>query len=211
MTSWGKDQRCEETLITMMGDPSGAYTEAVGMSMTHPGPIGVLGGPRCKRHAMYVENGVVKAVEIAEGPDDPAGDAHPDVTLCDNMLKHIPDLTPEEQQKMSSTIGAAQKEDIEAAQKFIDSDKLVLFVKPSCAFSEDALEHMTINGMKPRVVKTSASMKRGLQLLTGQTSMPSAWCKGKYIGCCNDGPEDWHGVKPLLENGKLQEMHDAWW
>lgn len=208
MMAWGKNQRCEETLLTMMGDPSGAYTQAVGMSMTDPGPIGLLGGPRCKRHAMYVDNGIVKAVEIAESPDDPAGDAKPDVTLCDNMLKHIPDLKPEEQQKTSPTIEAAKKEDIAAAQKLIDSDKLVLFVKPSCGFSEDALEHLMLNGMRPRVVKTSASMKRGLQSLTGQTSMPSAWCKGKFIGGCNDGPEDWQGVKPMLANGKLKQMLD---
>jgi len=207
MTSCGKNQCCQESLITMMADPSGAYTEALGMSMTHPGPIGKLGGPRCKRHAMYVENGIVQAVEVAEHPDDPAGDDKPDVTLCDNMLKKIPDLAPEEQQTILPKIEAEKKEDIAAAQKAIDSDKLVLFVKPSCGFSEEALEQLMINGMRPRVFKTTPSQKRGLQALTGQTSMPSAWCKGKYIGGCNDGPEKWHGVKPMLSDGSLKTMH----
>jgi len=172
-----------------------------------PGANLKLGGPRCKRHAMYVENGIVQAVTIAEKPDDPAGDDFPDVTLCDNMLTKIPDLTPEEQKTVSAKIEAERKEDVAAAQKAIDSDKLVLFVKPSCAFSEEALEHLMINGMKPRVYKTTPSQKRGLQALTGVTSMPSAWCKGKYIGGCNDGPEAGHGVKPMLASGALKTMH----
>jgi glutaredoxin-related protein len=197
-------------MITMMADPSGQFTEALGMSMTHPGPIGKLGGPRCKRHAMYVENGIVKALEIAESPDDPAGDAKPDVTLCENMMSKVPDLAPEEQKAIMAKIEVEKKEDIAAAQKCIDADGMVLFVKPSCVFSEDALEALMSNGIKPRVFKTTTSQRRGLQQLPGSTSMPSAWCKGKYIGGCNDGPQKGQGVKPMLGDGSLKAMlmHD---
>ena len=40
----------------------------------------------------YIENGIVKAIRIAEAEDDPAGDDHPDVTLADAMLKVIADV-----------------------------------------------------------------------------------------------------------------------
>jgi peroxiredoxin len=39
--------------------------------MTHPGPASVLGPGRCKRFAMHVVDGVIKAVNVSEGPDDP--------------------------------------------------------------------------------------------------------------------------------------------
>lgn len=44
---------------------------------------------RCKRHAIYAVNGEIKAVNIAEKEDDPAGDAYPEVTLADAMLEAI--------------------------------------------------------------------------------------------------------------------------
>lgn len=39
-----------------------------------------------------------------------------------------------------------------------------------------------------------------------QTSVPLVFVKGKFIGGCNDGPEDWMGTMPLLKSGKLAEM-----
>lgn len=76
-------------MLLFLGDPSGAFTEASGMELTHPGPIsvGIIG--RCKRFAMYVDNSVVKYVAIAEGEDDPAGDDDPSVTLYDAILEAI--------------------------------------------------------------------------------------------------------------------------
>lgn len=43
------------------------------MELSHPGPMSVLGNTRCKRFALFVDDGVVKGVEVSEGPDDPAG------------------------------------------------------------------------------------------------------------------------------------------
>mmetsp|Transcript_28460 Transcript_28460/g.52237 ORF Transcript_28460/g.52237 Transcript_28460/m.52237 type:complete len:216 (-) Transcript_28460:250-897(-) len=206
MMAWGKNQGVEGSLITMMADTHGKLAEALGVQMTHPGPIGKLGAPRCQRHAIYVEDGIIKAFEVAATPDDPAGDAKPDVSLCDNMLTKVPDLMPAAQQAALAKLEAEQRQDVEAAVDGINSSDLVLFVKPSCPFSEDALETMQANGFFPRVIKINRSQKRGLQALTGQTSMPSAWLKGTYIGGCNDGIEPWMGVKPMIAKGIMQEM-----
>lgn len=41
------------------------------LELTHPGPVSVLGPGRCKRFAMHVVDGVIKAVNVSEGPNDP--------------------------------------------------------------------------------------------------------------------------------------------
>ena len=76
-------------MLQLMGDPAGDLTKALDMELTHPGPqsVGLYG--RCKRFAMYVKNGEIKAINIAERDDDPAGDAHPELTLADTMLEVI--------------------------------------------------------------------------------------------------------------------------
>jgi peroxiredoxin len=64
-------------------------TEALGMELTHKGPLSVGLVGRCKRFALYIVDGVVKIVRVAEKEDDPAGDDFPDVTLADSMLEAI--------------------------------------------------------------------------------------------------------------------------
>ena len=75
-----------------MGDPACELTKALDMEMTHPGPAskGIIG--RCKRFALYAVNGEIKAVNVSEGPDDPAGDKDPSATLADGMLQAIEKL-----------------------------------------------------------------------------------------------------------------------
>jgi peroxiredoxin len=65
-------------MVEFLGDPTGAFTRAVGMTITHAGPSGVLGPGRCKRFVLVVANGAVTAVSVSEAPDDPAGDNAPD-------------------------------------------------------------------------------------------------------------------------------------
>ena len=79
------------SMTQMFGDPSGEFTKACGMEMTHPGPesIGLIG--RSKRFAMHVVNNVVKYVAVSESDDDPAGDALPDATCAPAMIKAIKD------------------------------------------------------------------------------------------------------------------------
>jgi peroxiredoxin len=93
MKGWALDQKSEGTIVSMMGDPACEFTKACGMEMTHPGPpsVGIIG--RCKRWAMYVENNVVKHVAVAEGPDDPAGDDNPTITLAPALLDAVKEAT----------------------------------------------------------------------------------------------------------------------
>jgi len=89
MQAWAKDQGVEGSLITFMGDPTSTVTKALDMVLDHPGPQGVGLFDRSKRFAAYVVDGEVKALEIAEAENDPAGDEFPEATCVDNMLKVI--------------------------------------------------------------------------------------------------------------------------
>jgi len=89
MEAWAKDQKTGLSLLQLMGDPKGDLTKALDMELTHPGPaeVGLYG--RCKRFAIYAVNGEIKAINIAEAEDDPAGDERPESTLADAMLEAI--------------------------------------------------------------------------------------------------------------------------
>jgi peroxiredoxin len=96
MSAWGDDQGVGGSeFITMMADTFGSLTKDLGTVLNHPGPNGKFGSalPRSKRVAMYVVDGVVKIVRIAEkgpaGEEDPAGDDFPEVTLAPAMIKAI--------------------------------------------------------------------------------------------------------------------------
>lgn len=95
MDAWAKDQGVDKSkLITMMGDPSAVVTKALDMELIHPGPYGVGIIGRCKRFAMYVDNGKVKLLKVSEAADDPAGDDRPEATLAPAMIKEIKALDP---------------------------------------------------------------------------------------------------------------------
>jgi peroxiredoxin len=94
MDAWAESQGVSGPgLISMMGDPSGKVTSSLGMALTHPGPMSVLGYERCKRFALYIEDGVIKIVKVAEkgpmGEEDPAGDDFPEETLAPSMIAAI--------------------------------------------------------------------------------------------------------------------------
>jgi len=89
MEAWAKDQKTGLSLLQLMGDPKGDLTKALDMELTHPGPAGVGLYGRCKRFAIYAVNGEIKAINIAEAEDDPAGDERPESTLADAMLEAI--------------------------------------------------------------------------------------------------------------------------
>lgn len=89
MDAWSMDQGVIGSMITFMGDPTSEFTKAVDMVLDHPGPVSVLGGARCKRFAIYAEDGVAKVVKVSEKEDDPAGDADPSLTMPESMLAAI--------------------------------------------------------------------------------------------------------------------------
>ena len=108
MTAWKKDQGLAGSdLIEFLADTDAELTQAMGILLTGAsnktpgagekgaGPNKALGWHtmRCKRTATYLVDGVVKVFQVAEaGPNgeaDPAGDAFPECTCIDNMLKLI--------------------------------------------------------------------------------------------------------------------------
>lgn len=92
MEAWAKDQKIEGSMISFFADPTGSFTKACGMELTHDGPIGkgLLG--RCKRFALYIDDGEVKYAAVAESDDDPAGDDFPEKTLSEAMLEAIKEV-----------------------------------------------------------------------------------------------------------------------
>mmetsp|Transcript_31857 Transcript_31857/g.101450 ORF Transcript_31857/g.101450 Transcript_31857/m.101450 type:complete len:90 (+) Transcript_31857:576-845(+) len=89
MTAWAKDQGVEGSIITFLGDPRSELTKALDLVLDHPGPMSVLGNPRCKRFSMLIDDGVIKTVNVAAAEDDPAGDDNPTVTLVEKMLEDL--------------------------------------------------------------------------------------------------------------------------
>lgn len=59
MTAWAKDLHTEGK-ITMLADPLGVFTKAIGLEIDLP----PLGGTRCKRFSMVVEDGRVKTLQV---------------------------------------------------------------------------------------------------------------------------------------------------
>jgi peroxiredoxin len=90
MQAWAEDQGVpEDSIIKLMGDPMGEVTEKLDMELTHAGPKSKGLINRCKRFALYVVDGVVEIVRVAEADDDPAGDDFPEVTLVEAMMDAI--------------------------------------------------------------------------------------------------------------------------
>mmetsp|Transcript_42011 Transcript_42011/g.77770 ORF Transcript_42011/g.77770 Transcript_42011/m.77770 type:complete len:93 (-) Transcript_42011:261-539(-) len=92
MKAWAADQKIDGSMITFMGDPHTELTRALDIEMTHPGPRSVGIANRCKRHAMYVDDGEVKFFAISEDDDDPAGDDDPEDTCAPALLEAIKSL-----------------------------------------------------------------------------------------------------------------------
>jgi len=90
MQAWAKDQGLQGSIITFLADTRCEFSEAIGMCMDHAGPKHALGNTRCKRFVLVVDDGIVKNVEVSEGPDDPAGDANPAGPITQKTLvEHI--------------------------------------------------------------------------------------------------------------------------
>lgn len=89
MQAWAKNQKIGLSMLTFLGDPASELTRALDMELTHPGPqsLGLFG--RCKRFAIHANDGVINAIQISEGPDDPAGDNNPSATLVEGILDAI--------------------------------------------------------------------------------------------------------------------------
>jgi peroxiredoxin len=97
MDAWAKDQKIADSHVKFYSDPFGTFTKHFDMELTHPGVLahGVVG--RCKRHAMYIDDGEVKYQALSEDPDfDPAGDQFPEKTLPPAMIAAIKEIQEKE-------------------------------------------------------------------------------------------------------------------
>ncbi len=107
MEAWAEDQgvptELDEGILHLFADPYGTVTDALGMGLTHSGPHSVGLVKRCKRFALYIVDGVVQIVRVAEAEDDPAGDEYPDVTLADAMIGAIQEFNRNSSASASST------------------------------------------------------------------------------------------------------------
>ncbi len=86
-----------------------------------------------------------------------------------------------------------------------DND-VVLFTSGECGYCSRAQSMLSDAGINFINVPANATQRHALQKLTGVGSVPNVWVKGTYVGGCNDGPEEWMGVRKLLETGKLRDM-----
>lgn len=80
----------------MYGDPRSEFTNALDLKLEHPGPMSVLGNPRCKRFSMLVKDCKVKTLNVAAAEDDPAGDDRPEISMVDKMLEDLDKLKRDE-------------------------------------------------------------------------------------------------------------------
>lgn len=88
MKAWSEQQGVAGSkIITFMGDPASEVTKGLDMVFANI-PL-KLGYPRCKRFAMYIDDNTVKAIEVSESEEDPAGDGIAENSCVDNMLKHV--------------------------------------------------------------------------------------------------------------------------
>lgn len=89
MQAWGEDQKIDGTFVKFVSDAAGALTKALDLEMTDAGPpsVGIIG--RCKRFAIYSEDGEIKHMAVSEGPGDPAGDDNPSQSLAPAVLEAI--------------------------------------------------------------------------------------------------------------------------
>ncbi|MBO9401090.1 peroxiredoxin [Shimia sp. R9_3] len=65
MDAWDKNTQAAEAGVTLLADPSGALTVAMGLEFSVP-EIGFLN--RSKRYAALLEDGVVKVLNVEESP-----------------------------------------------------------------------------------------------------------------------------------------------
>ena len=89
-----------------------------------------------------------------------------------------------------------------------NSTPIVVFSSPSCGYCTKAVSLIKEAGYSSQmtVINATSEQRIALRSLTGISSVPSIWLRGVYIGGCNDGAEQWHGLIPLLRKGSFQKI-----
>jgi len=155
MTGWEKDQGTGGSMLKLWGDPTSAFTKELGLVLDHPGPMSVLGNPRCKRFSMLIDDGVIKSLNVAEGPDDPAGDNAPQVSMVDKMLEDLKGGAAALQYPTSQGEAAASPKGVASAMRGQSLNSLWhnSLPKASHGFSPSQSQHLTaLRGMPHQVM-----------------------------------------------------------
>jgi len=165
-----------------------------------------LGNPRCKRFSLLVDDGIVKKVNVAEGPGDPAGDEKPEISMVEQMLGDLMvaskgSATPAAETPAAETPAAGGATVVD---KFIADNEVVVFASETCPFCKKAISSLNEAGFKPTVVEVDEDMRNVLVEKCGSRSVPKVFVKGNFVGGCNDGGMG--GVVPLLASGKIKEL-----
>jgi glutaredoxin-related protein len=88
-------------------------------------------------------------------------------------------------------------------QELIKEHDIVVFMDPLCPYSKEAIQLLTKHEIQYFVVECDSAMRDELKKITTVSSVPYIWMKEVYVGGLNNGPEDWMGIKPIIERGDL--------
>jgi glutaredoxin 3 len=102
-------------------------------------------------------------------------------------------------------MGGSESKSPAELKAVVDANSVVMFSGSMCPYCTKAAGLLTSKNVKFLEINSS-SYRDALYEATGQTSVPSIWVKGTFIGGCNDGPEDWMGLTKCLNNGKFEEL-----
>ena len=88
----------------------------------------------------------------------------------------------------------------------IDTNDVVVFSWRLCPYCIQAKKILTEKNISFLDIIVSDKQLNDLTQLTTQSSVPSIWIKGVFIGGCNDGPESWMGLTQCIRTGKFDEL-----
>lgn len=81
MEGWAKDQGVQGSMVSFLADTRSELTKALDLVLDAEPAMAVLGNPRCKRFAIVVDNGTIKAISVA------GGDVPDEATFAEAMLE----------------------------------------------------------------------------------------------------------------------------
>jgi glutaredoxin 3 len=88
----------------------------------------------------------------------------------------------------------------------VNRSDVVVFSSSICPYCVKAKRLLRQNNIPFTEIMANSEQLDDLYKATSQSSVPSIWVKGTFIGGCNDGPEDWMGLTSCLKSGKFQEL-----
>ena len=101
---------------------------------------------------------------------------------------------------------SASQAEIDEVKYLVCTNDIIVFSDPNCGYCYHAEMMLVREGVNYLSVHASQRQRQKLTTLTGNSTVPSVWVKGKYIGGCNDGPYSWMGLSKTLASGLFKEF-----